>query len=324
MGEDVTTSRGEMRRLSRAVHMVLCLAVPTASVAACSPGLWADATAAGDETTTPSSSRYAGDPIGGTRPVAIHVPESYHHGSPVPLVMMLHGYSETPAVEEAYLNITAKSDAHGFIYAMPSGTINKDGAPFWNASDACCNLYGSTVDDSTYLSTVLTEIQARYSIDPKRVYIVGHSNGGFMAYRMACDHADQVAAIVSFAGAMPMDPSVCKPSQPVSTLEIHGTADILIRYGGGSIGANRYPGARTSLDDWVTLDGCVGSADTTSPPLDLDSTLPGAETTVTKFESCKFGGHAELWTITGGAHVPALSSEFTADVIQFLYDHARP
>src|SRR6185503_2165428 len=126
--------------------------------------------------------------IGGDRPVTMHVPPSYQPGTPMPLVVMLHGYSATAEVEELYLGITAQADARGFLYAMPNGTTDPTGEQFWNATDACCNLYGSTVDDSAYLSSVIDQVSAAYSVDKKRVFVVGHSNGGFMAHRMACDH----------------------------------------------------------------------------------------------------------------------------------------
>lgn len=275
--------------------------------------------AGGSATTTTDTG-----PIGGDRPVDVHVPPSYVPGTPVPLVMLLHGYSATAQLEESYLGITAQSDKRGFIYATPNGTIDQMGERFWNATDACCDLYGTGVDDSTYLSSVISQIQAQYTIDPKRVYLVGHSNGGFMSYRMACDHADQIAAIASLAGAMWEDTSKCKPSQPVSILEIHGTADATIAYDGGSNAGHAFPSATTTVSDWVTIDGCSTTADTSSPALDLESTIAGDETTVTKYDGCKAGGHAELWTVTGGGHIPNISAAFTPDVIQFLYDHPRP
>jgi polyhydroxybutyrate depolymerase len=112
---------------------------------------------------------------------------------------------------------------------------------------------------------------------------------------------------------------------PVATVEIHGTADPTIFYDGGTIGANAYPGAVTTVSDWVTIDGCESTPDTSSPPLDLDSTLPGNETTVTKYAAgCKPGGHAELWKIQGGVHIPDLSATFTTDVIDFLFAHPKP
>jgi polyhydroxybutyrate depolymerase len=278
-----------------------------------------------------SDSDADGGPIGGDRPVVIHVPVSYQPGTAVPLVMMLHGYSATAALEEDYLDIIAQSDAHGFIYAMPNGTVDKSGLQFWNADNACCDIYSIPVDDSAYLSDVITEIEGRYTIDPKQVFVMGHSNGAFMAYRLACDHADQIAAIVSLAGAMPTDATVCKPSAPVSTLEIHGTADTVILFTGGGIeqivppALVAYPAVTTTVADWVSIDGCSTTPDTSSPNITLDALLPPDQTTVTKYATgCKTGAHAELWTIVGGAHVPTLSPAFTPDFIQWLYDHPRP
>ena len=146
-----------------------------------------------------------------------------------------------------------------------------------------------------------------------------------MSHRMACDHADQVAAIVSLAGAMPTDVSKCAPKEAVSILEVHGTADATIDFKGGQIRGHAYPGAATTIADWVTLDGCGATADTSSPPLDLDTQLAGAETTVTKYASgCKPGGHAELWTIQGGGHIPNFSGAFAPAVVDFLLAHPKP
>ena len=165
----------------------------------------------------------------------------------------------------------------------------------------------------------------RYSVDPKRIFIVGHSNGGFMAYQMACDHADQIAAIVSLAGGMYPDPKKCVPTSPVSVLEIHGTADMTVPFAGPTFGGVVFPGAQATVSDWVTLDACSPTADTSAPPLDLDTSLAGAETTVTRYaKGCRPGGAAELWTIAGGAHIPSLRATFAPDVIDFLFAHPKP
>ncbi len=288
-----------------------------------------DAGAALDSSSSDSSTADSGvdlkGPIGGDRPVPVHVPPGYMAGVPTPLVLMLPGYTASAVVEEGYLQLTTQSDARGFLYATPEGLIDTMGNHYWNATDACCDLDGTMVDDSTYLSNVIKQIEAQYSVDPKKVFLIGHSNGAFMSYRMACDHGDQIAAIASLAGAMFTDVTKCKAAQPVSILEIHGTADATIAYTGGTIGANAYPGAATTVSDWVTIDGCSATGDTSSPPLDLVTTLPGNETTVTKYETgCKPGGGAELWSVAGGGHIPALSATFRSDVIDFLYAHAKP
>lgn len=262
--------------------------------------------------------------FGGDRPVTLHVPPAYVAGVPAPLVILLHGYGASGALEDLYLGLTAVSDARGFLYARPDGTVDAAGKRFWNATDGCCNFDNASVDDSTYVSSLITQIKARYAVDPKRVFLIGHSNGGFMSYRMACDHPDQIAAIASLAGAMWTDATKCTPGKPVAILQIHGTADATVGYGGGQIQGRTFPSAETTVNDWVTLNGCSATGDTTAPALDLDTKLAGAETKVTKYTGCKPGGHAELWAIQGGAHIPSVAPTFSANVIDFLYAHPKP
>jgi polyhydroxybutyrate depolymerase len=262
--------------------------------------------------------------FGGSRPVALHVPSTYKCDTPAPLLIMLHGYSATGAEEELYLDITAQSDQRGFLYAHPDGTKDATGLEFWNATNACCNLYGSTVDDSSYLEGLIQDIEGAYNVDRKRVYFVGHSNGAFMSYRMACDHAGDIAAIASLAGAMWEDVTMCNPSEPVATLEIHGTADTVIIYNGGFIGTNMYPPVTTTVSDWVAFNKCNATADTSLPPLTLDVSLPPDQTSVTQYNGCANGTTSELWTIAGGGHIPDLSPTFTPDVIDWLYTQQKP
>jgi polyhydroxybutyrate depolymerase len=247
-------------------------------------------------------------------------------------VLVLHGYSGSGAeVDEAYLKLSPEAAKRGFLYATPDGTADKDHKRFWNATDACCDFFGSQqVDDSAYLSAVIDGIAARFAVDRTRVYVLGHSNGAFMAYRMACDHADKIAAIVSLSGAMWNDPTRCRPRRPVGILEIHGTADGTVHYRGGDLGApdgalpvpRVYPSATQTVADWVAFNGCDTVADTTVPPLDLDSSISGAETTILRY-AAGCGGHVrvELWSIQGGAHIPSLSAQFLPAVFDFLYAH---
>lgn len=208
----------------------------------------------------------------------------------------------------------------------PDGTKDSGGLRFWNATDACCNFAGATTDDSAYLMSIVGNVRSRYSVDPKRIYVLGHSNGGFMAYRMACEHADTIAAIVSLAGATFDDATSCKPSQPVSVLQIHGSNDGVISYTGGQIGSHAFPSATKTVTTWAQYNGCeptpVVPAD--RHMLDLDPSLPGNETGVTTFSGCRPGGSIELLTIDGGAHSPKLSASFPASVIDFLYAHRKP
>ncbi len=152
----------------------------------------------------------------------------------MPLVVLLHGLGSSGATMEEYFQLQPLAESKGFLLALPDGTKHADGARFWNATDACCG-FGSTVDDVAYLGSVIDEVEGARNVDRSRVYVMGHSNGGFMSYRMACDVADRVAAIASVAGATWADPSKCTPSEPVSVLQVHGTADEGIRYDGGQM-----------------------------------------------------------------------------------------
>lgn len=262
----------------------------------------------------------------GSRPFQLHVPPNYDSAAAAPLVVLLHGYQAVgAAAQEAYFKLTAESDRRGFLYAMPEGTADPQGKKFWNATDACCDFYRAGIDDSTYLSRVIEKVEASYSVDATRVYLVGHSNGGFMAYRMACEHASQLTAVVSLAGAMNNDISACQPERPVSVLQVHGTADETISFGGGLNGRARYPSAVTTIAGWRQFNGCTGEADTSAPPIDLDARLPGAETTVTSYsEGCRNSTRVVLWSIKDGLHSPPFTDNFAPSIVDFLYSQVAP
>jgi polyhydroxybutyrate depolymerase len=266
----------------------------------------------------------AGGTVGGDRPVQVHTFTGYDCKQPAPLVLLLHDYGSTGAMEEAYFDLAAQSDAQGFLYVHPDGTKDTSGKQFWNATDACCDAGGAKVDDSGYLSALISGVQSNYNVDPKRIYVVGHGNGGFMAYRLACDHASQVTAVASLGGATWNSSASCPLKTAVSVVEIHGTADATFAYGGGTHLGHAYPSAMTTASDWATLDHCKGAPDTSMPPLDLDATLSGAETTVTHYGSCFAGSTVELWSIMGGSHAPTFASGAVATIVKHLLAQTRP
>lgn len=185
------------------------------------------------------------------------------------------------------------------------------------------------MDDVGYLTALVDEIKNRYSVDDYRVYFFGHSNGGFMSCRMACEHPGMVAAVASLAGAMYFNAVDCVPPQRVYTLQIHGTADARIGFSGGTINQETvvnvpYPGAVQTVETWAAYDRCSLTPDTSQPPLDLDSEIEGAESTVTRYAfGCGPGGSTELWTIQGGGHSPTLSSDFSRNVVLYLLAHPK-
>jgi len=262
-----------------------------------------------------------------SRPFNVRVPPRYDAATPAPLLMLLHGYGVTGEVQFAYLRLAPVLDAHGILAVYPDGTKNDLGKRYWKATAACCAPAGSKVDDSAYLSAIIAEVRSEYSVDSRRIYVMGHSNGGFMSFRMACDHADVIAAIVSLEGAANADPEKCKPSHPVAVLAVHGTADQTITYDGGRttrVGSAPYPGALASVLAWAQLGQCATTPDVPAPPdRDIQQGRPPA--TVTSFsKECAPGGHSELWTQADGVHIPAWNDTFADQLVGFLLTHPKP
>jgi len=294
---------------------------PRSTTTTTSTGVAADRSAdvpADSATRAPTAAEAA---LVAARPYTLHEPPQAK--DPAPLVVLLHGYGATGATQAAYLGIARATDAQGMLLVTADGTLNALQKRFWNATDACCAGRRTDVDDSAYLRAVVADVAAHHTVDPKRIYFVGHSNGGFMSYRMACDHADVVAAIVSLEAATYQDPGSCRPAQSVAVLEVHGTADELIQYDGGAIGGNRYPGAQQTVATWARYDGCRATPDTPAPAphaIEVDH-VPATVTAYSK--GCRGNGHAELWTQPDGKHIPPLDPTFATQVVAFLLAHPK-
>lgn len=271
--------------------------------------------------------------IGG-RTATVFEPPGYDPASPAPVLMLLHGWGGSGASQENAMGFGPAVEAEGFLFVHPDGIPDLLGRRFWNATPACCSFFGTPVDDSAYLRALIDEIKVHYNVDGDRVYVVGFSNGGFMAHRLACEHADTFAAAVSVAGATFDDPADCappvvipmapRPPGPIHVAEVHSTSDLVILYAGGSYFGNMYPGAETTVQSWVDINNCSAAADTSAPDLDLTTDQAGTETTVVRYQAdCSENGSAELWTMSGVPHSPSYTANFSRDVIDYLLAHAR-
>lgn len=264
-----------------------------------------------------------GDALIAARPYDVTIPPQYDGGTALPLVVLLHGYSADAASQDLYFGMSTAARARGFLLARPNGTRNASFLRFWNATDACC-AFGDPVDDVAYLTAVLDDMQRRFKVDPKRVYFAGHSNGGFMSHRMACERADRVAAIVSLAGAVWKDKTKCTPSQPVSVLQAHGSLDAVIFYGGGSNAGIPYPGAEETVATWAAKNGCGTTTSAVTPDLDLVSDLLGNETERVAYDGCPAGGAAERWRLGGASHLPSFNGTWADTIYDWMLAHPKP
>ena len=325
------------RRMGRFVLALFAVVAASAACADAAPSAAAPSSPPSASAVVPSdiASPRPDLVVGGDRPVTVHLPASYDANEPAPLLILLHGYSGSGEGDAAEFKLAPAAAAGGFVSAYPDGTVDSQGNRFWNATDATCDFDGTGVDDLGYLTGVIDEIQAELDIDPKRIYVFGHSCGGFMAYRLACDEAGVVAAIVSVAGATYADPADCAPSAPVSVVQVHGTADDIVLYEGGDLQdwdpsgpARPYPGAETTAETWAAYDGCDEASTLLDEKVDVDAGITSAsglaETSVAEWKGCTSGAAVQLWTIPDGGHMPTVWSSFADTVLGFFLDHPKP
>ena len=168
-----------------------------------------------------------------------------------------------------------------------------------------------------FLDRVITDVAAVRKIDVARVYAVGVSAGGIMAYRLACDLTGRIAGIGAVAATMQVDD--CQPSRPVTVVALHGTADDLVPYEGGRMqGGALRPAlpAMTVAERWASVDRC---------PAGRESRVEGIVTTTT-WVGCADGAQVRLVTVEGGGHswfhkdfgMPNGALDATASILGFL------
>jgi polyhydroxybutyrate depolymerase len=238
---------------------------------------------------------------------ALQLPE--HAAGRLPLLVFLHGLGGSGSELSSGLHLQEYAEQLGFAFLAPDGMLDHAGRRFWNASDSCCNFENLQVDHIALLRGWLQQATQHPQVDPARVYLVGYSNGGFLAYRAACELGSALHGIFSIGGAGPNPPYACRPDRAPAVVEIHGDADPIVSFNGGYLFADRsrpaHPSTEASLRTWRKLNGCAEPAAVTRD-LDLEPRIAGAETQVWSYPNCS-GNPVELWRVRGGGHAAGLS-----------------
>jgi polyhydroxybutyrate depolymerase len=197
------------------------------------------------------------------RAYRVHVPARYDASHPAPLLVAMHGGGgnmDIQADDRFYGEITT-SEKEGAIVVFPNGTSRFASGKLatWNAGDCCAGAVRRGADDVGFIRAVVADVEKRWMIDKHRVYATGMSNGGMMAYRLACEAADVFTAIASVAGTD--NTRECKPSKPVAVLHIQAKDDPRVLYDGGQgKGATSHVSAPSTIAKWVQLDKCEGAS----------------------------------------------------------------
>jgi len=247
------------------------------------------------------------------RDYRLHVPPQASTGKPLPLVLNLAGATQNGFLEELQTGMDNNADQNGYLVAYPDGTriskvltpdpVAKNAQYGWNAGECCGLPVTRHINDVGFLEKVIANIAARTPVNLRKVYMTGISNGGMMAYAMASEASDHVAAISSISGQVEL-PTI-HPSRPVPTLEFHSVDDPIAKWAGVP---NKDPRLRLSvmegIDQWVKADGCNPHAVTGSTIVGAAGSISAGETaTPVTYQDCKAGTEVALWRFTGSGHV---------------------
>ena len=253
---------------------------------------------------------------GRSRGYLLHLPPQYKGIEPLALVVVLHGGGGDAWSAEEMTGFSKLADEEGFIVVYPNGTGMFDNKLLtWNVGNCCGYAMDNDIDDADFIMALVGSLEARFTIDPARIFVTGMSNGGMLAYRLACLFSDKIAAIAPVAGAMNDD--MCMPVSPVSVIAFHGTADRYVLYKGGEppiqwdARVRKDKSVAEAMDFWIKRDGCGTTpfhTENHSMAIDTwDEGLGGAEVVLT---TIKGGGHA--WP--GGKPWRYRADEPTTDV----------
>ncbi|MGW7680356.1 alpha/beta hydrolase family esterase [Kribbella sp. NPDC054772] len=232
------TARRVGALLAAAGLVTAATTLPSATAAAPgSAGCGAQAAPAGDYTLVSG---------GITRTYRLHVPDNYHPSKSYPLIVVYHGRGKTGAQTEAFSGLS-KLDA---VVAYPNGVIGDENKQAWQGAPYSAK----GVDDVGFTSDLLDDLESKYCVDTDAVYATGKSNGAGFTGIVACQLADRFAAIAPVSGAFYIEGTRCAPSRPVPVLDIHGTGDTTIPYGGD--GERDLPSVQTWVRDWAVRDHC--------------------------------------------------------------------
>ncbi len=275
-------------------------------------------------------------PDGFNRPSKLFLPSNYDEKDKWPLILLLHGYTSNANEVDVLLGMSKRVTKRGFLLLTPEGTKLpydhnegtdhwKKGDQFWNATDFCCDFEKTNVDDVGYLLALIKATSEKYKVDQERIYVFGHSNGGFMTNRLLCETDHLFAGAATLAGSTFKNPDKCAQKNPVSYLQVHAEDDLTVVYGENAFHA----GGLGTVQQRVAASRCEGSGET-SAQVDYALSIPGKDTTPILWNRCAEETEVLLWKLKPyssrlhAPHHPWFYGVAGEAALDFLFKHSRP
>lgn len=239
---------------------------------------------------------------GRSRSYHLYVPSSLPAGD-VPLLVGLHGGLGSGMQFATSSELTGLAEANGFLAVFPDGIPIRDEPTraVWNGGGCCATAAEDRedVDDVAFIGDLIDILASSYPVDPERIVVTGHSNGGILSMRLACELEPRVAAVAFQAGTL-FVPG-CDNDAPVSALAIHGADDqnVLLDGGAGdaSLDGSDYPPVRDGLAALAAANGCTGG-----PEPEVAPAADQADVTVETWTGCPEGIDVQLIVVAGANH----------------------
>ena len=249
--------------------------------------------------------------IAGQQKLNVYLPWKLNPKKRYPLFINLHGYSGKAFLQNLVLPLTHLVARKKFILISPEGLKDTKGNRYWNSLDCCTGSAKEDQkrDDVEYLKSLIGQLSEKYPIS--KTYIAGHSNGGFMAYQMACEAPDLVAGIVNYGGAAVK--ADCHPTQSVKILHIHGADDATIKYAG----CDWHLSAEDSVEQWKGHNRCKEKPKKQEVQ---EKSWRKDRISSKVWGDCVDDSKVALWTIDAGQHRDLLSKSLAKNIVDYFLD----
>lgn len=238
--------------------------------------------------------------VGGRdRTAVVCVPTAAPPPAGWPLVLALHGGRSHPDMMRRFSGLDSLATAGLALVCYPAGTGSRDSMLTWNGGNCCGEARDGHADDVGFVRALVDELARRFPVDPRRVAATGMSNGAMLAYRLAAEAADLVAAVAPVAGPLALEG--IRPARPVPILHFHGSLDQFTPLEGGigrrSVTRTHHRAIHDGLLEWVRCNGL-------DPEPRREPVACADEGITVERISWGAGSDAEviLYEITGGGH----------------------
>lgn len=232
------------------------------------------------------------------RTYTLNLPPDYYEATDFSLVIAMHGGGGSASQFESTCKLTDKANAAKFIVVYPEG-VQSTGilkARSWNAGGCCDYAVAQNINDVKFISLLIDKLVSTYKINSKKVYATGHSNGGMLAYKLACELSAKIAAIAP--NGCTMVAPTCNPTRPVPVLHMHSILDTNVPYGGGIVNGTGtqgiyMPPLDSVMNVWSLKNNCANIAQVA---------VNDAKYKLTKWTNCSGNVTVQYYLTKDGGH----------------------